>query len=192
LRFLEALTRAIDRLNRQVGRATGWLILASIVVSACNAFMRRIFGLGSNFWLEAQWHLYGAAFLCAGAYLLLVDGHVRIDAVAQRFSPRVRAGLDAFVLLVFVLPLCVLMVGSGGSYFWRAMMAGEMSYDHGGPYLWPVKLCIPLGFGLLGLQVVSESIKRIAFLRGLRDRPALGEGELPPFAGATGGPDRGT
>jgi TRAP-type mannitol/chloroaromatic compound transport system permease small subunit len=191
LRFLEAITRAIDRLNCHIGRATAWLIVASIVVSAGNALMRRIFGMASNFWLEAQWHLFGAAFLCAGAYLLLVDEHVRIDAVAQRFSPRVRAGLDAFVLLGFVLPLCVLMVSYGGTYFWRAMLGGEMSYDHGGPYLWPVKLCIPLGFGLLGLQAVSEGIKRIAFVRGLRDRPSLGEDDSPPSAGATHRPDSG-
>ena len=190
MRFFEALTRAIDRLNRHVGRATTWLIVASIVVSACNAIMRRIFGLASNFWLEAQWHLYGAAFLCAGAYLLLVDEHVRIDAVARHLSPRMRAVLDAFVLLVFVIPLCVLMVGLGGAFFWRALLGAETSFDPGGPYLWPVKLCIPVGFGLLGLQAVSESIKRIAFVRGLRDRPALGEDELPPFGGATDRPAR--
>jgi TRAP-type mannitol/chloroaromatic compound transport system permease small subunit len=30
---------------------------------------------------------------------------------------------------------------------------------------------VPLGFGLLGLQAISELIKRIGFLRGLVDDP---------------------
>ena len=56
--------------------------------------MRKFFGLASNFWLEGQWHLYGAAFLCAGGYVLLVDEHVRVDVLSQRFGPRLRAWLD--------------------------------------------------------------------------------------------------
>ena len=56
-----------------IGRATLWLILGSIVVSAANAVMRKFFGLGSNFWLAWQWHLVGAAFLRAAGYVLRVD-----------------------------------------------------------------------------------------------------------------------
>jgi TRAP-type mannitol/chloroaromatic compound transport system permease small subunit len=63
---LERFSHAVDRHNRVIGRATIWLILASIVVRAGNAVMRKFFGLASNFWLEGQWHLYAAAFLCAG------------------------------------------------------------------------------------------------------------------------------
>jgi TRAP-type mannitol/chloroaromatic compound transport system permease small subunit len=32
---------------------------------------------------------------------------------------------------------------------------------------WPVKLLLPLGFGLLILQAVSEVIKRVAALMGV-------------------------
>lgn len=181
MRFLHALSRAIDTVNRLVGRATTVLILASILVSAGNALVRKAFGLSSNFWLEAQWHLYGAAFLGAAGYVLLVDEHVRIDALAQRFSPRLRAWLDLAVLLAVVLPLCVLMADLGGAYFWRAFATGEASFHVGGPVRWPVDLCIPAGFALLGLQAVSEAIKRAEFLLGLRPRAALSEADLPGF-----------
>ena len=101
---LESFSRAVDALNRVIGRATVWLILASIVVSAGNAVMRKLFGLSSNFWLEGQWHLYAAAFLCAGGYVLLVDEHVRVDVLSAALGPRLRAWLDFFVLLLVVLP----------------------------------------------------------------------------------------
>lgn len=160
-----------------------WLVLASVLISAGNALLRKAFDLGSNAWLEAQWYLYAAAFLGASGYVLMVDEHVRIDALAQRFSPRLRAALDIGALLLFVLPLCALMIVLGGEFFWRAWELGETSYNAGGLIRWPVYLCIPAGFGLLALQSVSELIKRIAFLRGLRERATTTEADLPPFIG---------
>ncbi len=173
---LESFSRAIDTLNRVIGRATLWLILGSIAVSAANAVMRKFFGLGSNFWLEGQWHLYGAAFLCAGGYVLLVDEHVRVDMFSQRFGPRLRAWLDLAVLLVVALPASVLMVVLGGRLALGAWRIGELSWHPGGPLHWPVLMCIPLGFGLLGLQALSEMIKRSSFLLGRRGKASLCRG----------------
>ena len=164
-----------------IGRATSWLILGSIVVSAGNAVMRKFFGLASNFWLEGQWHLYGAAFLCAGGYVLLVDEHVRVDVVSQRFRPRLRAWLDGAVLLLVVLPVCVMLVYLGGGLAMRSWQIGETSWHPGGPLHWPVLMCIPIGFSLLGLQALSELIKRAGFLLGRREKQSLVEADLPAF-----------
>jgi len=180
---LERFSRAVDTLNRVVGRATVWLILASVIVSAGNALMRKFFGLASNLWLEGQWHLYAAAFLCAGGYVLLVDEHVRVDVLSQRFGPRLRAWLDLAVMLLCVVPVCVLLVGLGGSLAFRSWQIGETSWHPGGPLHWPVISCIPLGFGLLGLQALSEVIKRAGFLLGRRDKASLVEADLPEFFG---------
>ena len=180
---LEWFSRAVDKLNRVIGRATVWLILASIVVSAGNAVMRKFFGLASNMWLEGQWHLYGAAFLCAGGYVLLVDEHVRVDVLSQRFGPRLRAWLDLAVLLLFVVPICALLVGLGGWLALRSWSIGETSWHPSGPLHWPVLMCIPVGFGLLGLQAMSEVIKRAGFLLGRREKASLVEADLPEFFG---------
>lgn len=182
---LVALSGAIDALNRRVGRAVAWLIGASALISAGNAVVRKALDASSNAWLEAQWYLYAAAFLGAAGYVLLVDEHVRIDAVAQRFAPRTRAAVDIVVLLLFVLPLCALIVVLGSALAWNAWVHGEMSYNAGGLPRWPVYACMPAGFALLALQAVSELIKRVAFLRGERDRPTTTEADLPPFLGGT-------
>ena len=47
----------------------------------------------------------------------------------------------------------------------------EYSSNAGGLIRWPVFALLPLGFALLGIQAVSELIKRIAFLRGLIPDP---------------------
>lgn len=181
MQSLHTVSRFIDTLNRHVGRCTVWFILVSVFISAANAGMRKAFGMASNAWLEGQWYLYAAAFLLASGYVLLVDEHVRVDAVAQRFPPRLRAWIDVAALALCVLPLCVLMVDLGGAYFWRAWTEGERSFNSDGLVRWPVRLCIPLGFALLGLQAVSELIKRFEFLQGCRDRPTSSEADLPGF-----------
>jgi TRAP-type mannitol/chloroaromatic compound transport system permease small subunit len=46
-----------------------------------------------------------------------------------------------------------------------------VSPSAGGLILWPAKILVPIGFTLLGLQGLSELIKRIAFLKGLAPDP---------------------
>jgi TRAP-type mannitol/chloroaromatic compound transport system permease small subunit len=53
----------------------------------------------------------------------------------------------------------------------RSLLTGEVSNDAGGLILWPAKMLLPLGFGLLLLQALSEVIKRVAFLAGMIDDP---------------------
>ena len=50
--------------------------------------------------------------------------------------------------------------------FMDAWSTHEMSPDAGGLLRWPVKLLLPVGFGLLALQGVAEAIKRMGVLSG--------------------------
>ncbi|MGE0630288.1 MAG: TRAP transporter small permease subunit [Hyphomicrobiaceae bacterium] len=50
---------------------------------------------------------------------------------------------------------------------WSGLLAlGEQSTNAGGLPQWPAKLLIPVGFFLLGLQGISELIKRVAIMSG--------------------------
>jgi TRAP-type mannitol/chloroaromatic compound transport system permease small subunit len=161
-----SFVRAIDAVNELIGRAVWWLVLAVTLISATNALMRYGFGLSSNAWLEIQWYLFGAIFLLAAGYTLKHNGHVRIDVFYGRWFPRARAWIDLLGTVLFLLPLCALMVWLSWHGFAESFQRGEVSPDAGGLVRWPVRLLIPLGFALLGLQGVSEIIKRVAFLRG--------------------------
>ena len=160
------LAHRIDAVNERVGRAVTWLVLAATLISAANALARYGFNLSSNAWLEIQWYLFGAIVLLAAGYTLKHNGHVRIDVIYGRFSARTRAWIDLLGALLFLLPLCGLMVWLSWPGFVESLQSGETSPDAGGLLRWPVRLLIPLGFALLGLQGISEAIKRIAFLRG--------------------------
>ena len=164
--MLLRFTRAIDAVNRTVGWLAMWLILTATLISAGNAVVRRVFGISSNAWLEVQWYLFSAVFMLGGGYAFLRNAHVRIDFISGKLSARTRNWIDVIGIVVFVLPLCVMMIKLGWPLFERAWVSGEMSSNAGGLIRWPVYLLIPVGFALLALQSVSELIKRVAFLTG--------------------------
>ena len=80
---------------------------------------------------------------------------------------------DVVGMAVFLLPLCWWIISMSLPLVIRAYQFGEVSTNAGGLIRWPVYALMPLGFALLGVQVVSELIKRIAFLQGLGPDPAI-------------------
>lgn len=166
MRGLLALSSGIDRINEIIGKATAWLILVAVLVSAANAVVRKVFSVSSNAWLELQWYLFGAAFLLAAAYTLKQNEHIRIDIVYGRFSRRTQHWIDLFGHVVFLMPFVGLMVWYLGPYALRSFMNGEVSTNSGGLVIWPAKALLLAGFALLGVQGVSEIIKKIAVMRG--------------------------
>jgi TRAP-type mannitol/chloroaromatic compound transport system permease small subunit len=176
MKIFLALSRLIDAVNERVGHATGWLVLAAVLVSAGNAAVRYSLNLSSNAWLEIQWYLFSAVFLLGAGYTLKRNEHVRIDVIAGKLSRRAQAWVDILGALLFLLPMAVIIMVLSWPMFMQSYAGHEISSDAGGLIRWPVKLLIPAGFALLVLQGISEIIKRIAFLRGITG-PAGGKQE---------------
>jgi len=168
---LLTLSRWIDRLNDFVGRWVAWLALAAVLISAANAVSRKAFDLSSNAFLEVQWYLFSAVFLLAAGYTLLRQEHVKIDVVLGRFARRTQVKVEIVCIVVFLLPFVIVVIDLVMPLVIGAYRSGEMSSSAGGLIRWPVFALVPAGFTLLGLQGISELIKRIAFLKGLVDDP---------------------
>ena len=166
MRALLKLSQAVDGLNTMVGKITMWLILATTLISAGNAIVRKIFDTSSNALLEIQWYLFAGVFLLGAGYGLLKNSHVRIDFLSSRFSNRTRNWVDVFGILAVLFPFCVIIINLSWPLFMQAFESGEMSNNAGGLIRWPVYGLVPLGFALLMLQGLSELIKRLAFLTG--------------------------
>lgn len=167
MRVLLALARFIDATNERLGRATAWLVLVAVLVSAGNAVVRYTWNLSSNAWLELQWYLFSAIFLLAAGYTLRHQAHVRIDILYARWSPRTRAWIDILGTVFFLMPMALLILYFSWPMFTQSYLGNEVSSDAGGLVRWPVKLLIPVGFAFLVLQGLSEIVKRAAFLAGV-------------------------
>jgi TRAP-type mannitol/chloroaromatic compound transport system permease small subunit len=167
MQALLKFSNLVDALNRFVGKYVIWLILASTVISALNAVVRKAFNYSSNAYLEVQWYLFAATFLLCSAFTLLNGEHVKIDVLYSRWSKRAQTWIDVFGFTFFLLPFCVAIIWFSLPFFLKGYGSGEVSSNAGGLIRWPVYAMMPLGFSLLFLQGTSELIKRVAFLMGL-------------------------
>lgn len=166
------LSRRIDALTELVGRWTSWLVLAAVLISAGNAIVRKAFNNSSNAYLEIQWYLFAGIFLLGAGYTLLRQEHVKIDVILGHFSRRTQIKVEIFGILAFLLPLVAVVINLSMPVVLRAYTSGEVSSNAGGLIRWPVYALLPLGFTLLGIQGLSELIKRVGFLQGRADDPA--------------------
>lgn len=179
-------TRIIDELSRRVGLVAIWLVLFSALVSAFNAIFRysisgmiwleRSYGGGvfggmvsfytqySNVLSESVWYMFGGTVMLGGAWTLKLNEHVRVDLFYGAISEKARTWIDLLGGLLFLLPLCILLIWFTWPWFMQAWTQNIMSNAAGGLPRWPVRLMLPLGFSVLLLQGVAEIIKCIAAL----------------------------
>jgi TRAP-type mannitol/chloroaromatic compound transport system permease small subunit len=164
MKALLRLARGIDLVNEWIGRFSAWFGLVAVVICTGNALSRYAADMSSNAWLELQWYFNSAMFLLVAAYALKCNDHVRIDVIANKLSLRAQAWIDILGGLFALLPTSLIIAW----YSWPSLVnsyeISEYSSDPGGLIRWPVRLLIPIAFGFLALQGVSEIIKRIQAL----------------------------
>ena len=171
MRVLLRISRFIDALNERVGKAIYWLILGAVLVSSGNATVRYVFSRSSNAWLELQWYMFSAVFVLCAGYTLLRNEHIRIDIVNSRLPRKVRLWIDILGGLLCLMPMTLIIMALSWPIFVDSFERNEVSANAGGLLQWPFKLIVPVGFFLLALQGISETVKKIAILRGLIPDP---------------------
>jgi TRAP-type mannitol/chloroaromatic compound transport system permease small subunit len=149
----------IDTFTDLLGRWTSWLVLAIVLLMACNVLLRYLFDTGSVWAQELEWHLLVPVVLVGMTYTLRHGEHVRSDILYFRFAPRTRAVIDlvsALLILWFSL-----------HYVQQSFVIDEKSPDPGGlPHRWIIKGMMPIGFALLALQGVACALAALDRLRG--------------------------
>src|SRR4051795_1568181 len=125
LQSLLKMSRGIDAFTRWTGKRLAWLILLAVVVSSLNAIIRKMFDTSSNSWLELQWVLFSIVFLLCSPWTLLDNEHIRIDIVNNMLPRQVRNSIDVVGHAVFLMPLTIIMIITGGPFFMRSFEINE-------------------------------------------------------------------
>ncbi len=165
--FLKLIVKNIDLLSEAFGKFTAWLILFMVFLISYDVTMRYLFHSGSVALQELEWHLFAVVFLLGAAYALKHDEHVRVDLIykSKRLNDRHRAWINIFGGLFFLIPFCLLIILNSWSFIENSFLLNETSPDPGGlPYRWLLKAMIILGFVLLLLQGIAETLRNINFL----------------------------
>jgi TRAP-type mannitol/chloroaromatic compound transport system permease small subunit len=157
----------IDWVNERFSKIASWAVFISAMICAGNAFIRYGFDKSSNGWLEIQWYLFAVTVMLGAPYVLKLNEHVRVDLIYGKLKGNRPVYVDLFGLIFFLLPVVGLMCYMCAPYFYQAFLSKEMSQNAGGLIRWPAILTLPVGFGLLFMQGISEIIKRLAYLAGI-------------------------
>lgn len=165
-----------------IGQAAAWLIvpililvLIGVILSAAKVgtitrWDGDIFLFGSKLTLasigDLQWHLFGIMLMLTMAGAIVSDRHVRVDFLRQHFGDRAKTIIDVFGHLVFLLPLCAIVVIHGYDFTMRSFTLGEGS-DYDGLYdRFVLKAFIPIGFGLMLLAGIGLTLQKLIALLG--------------------------
>ena len=162
---IKAYVRAIDALNRVIGRLVMYLIFAMMGVLLLSTGSRTLLGVSYIWVVEMAQFLMTAYYLLGGGYSMQLDSHVRMDLLYTRWTPRTRAAVDAVTVSFLLFYLIVLLVGALSSTQY-AIEYGQKNYSSWAPPLAPIKIVMVIGIALMLLQVVAVFFKDLAKARG--------------------------
>jgi TRAP-type mannitol/chloroaromatic compound transport system permease small subunit len=164
---LRELARRIDAFQDRWGRGVSWLMLLMVLVVFFDVIMRYVFSKSSVFTQELEWHLFGLVYLLGAGYTMLYDEHVRVDILYSRWSPRKKAWSDFVLYLIFFYPSAFMVMITAWPFVRDSFRVSEGSPDPGGiPYRFLLKSVIIVGFAILTLQAVSQTIKNFFWAMG--------------------------
>lgn len=165
--MLDQIERSIDRFSDVLGWIAGFLTFVMLLNVFYDAIMRYFFRSGSIAMQEMEWHIFSVVFLFGISYALKEDGHVRVDILYDRFSPKWKAIVNIGGTLLFLIPLAVLIANGSTWYVHEAYSMGEISGDPGGlTHRYLIKAVIPLSFVFLIVTAAGFIVRNIKIFRG--------------------------
>ena len=156
----------IDGISTLVGKTAAWLIILLMTVVCVEVFKRYIMNMPTAWIFDADNIIYGTLFMLCGAYTLAQNAHVRGDFLYSSMRPRLQAGLDLALYVVFFLPGIAALIYAGADYAgdsWRIAEHSNVTAD--GPPVYHFKTVIPIAGVLVMLQGIAEVVRCVVCLR---------------------------
>ena len=157
-------TKIADRLDSALdllGQSISWLNLLMAIIIFVIVLLRYWFSMGSVALQESVTYLHATLFMLGISYTLQHNGHVRVDIFYRSFSPRRRALVDLIGLVVFLIPTCVLIIGSSWDYVMASWATGERSEESSGiAFVYGLKTLMIIMPALLMIQGIASGLRQ--------------------------------
>ncbi len=147
-----------------ISTLAGWISAAMIVVAVgitCQMiFVRAVLNQSTIWQTEMVVYLMIAATLMGLPYVQRLRGHVNVDLIPIALPPRARFVMACFTLGISAAVVAV-MLWYGFEYWHYAWERGWRSDTIWGVRLWIPYMSLPIGFGLLLLQLIADLVALI-------------------------------
>ncbi|HYL90279.1 MAG TPA: TRAP transporter small permease subunit [Burkholderiales bacterium] len=156
----------VDNVSTWAGKAAAWLIIVLTAAVCIEVFKRYLLNAPTAWAFDADYMLYGTLFMLCGAYTLAQDAHVRGDFLYSSMKPRLQAGLDLALYIVFFLPGIAALSYAGWDFAHASWVINEHVNDTAnGPSVYEFKTVIPIAGTLVLFQGLAEIVRCIVCLR---------------------------
>ena len=163
---MQKLLLTVDKISTAAGQFFAWLIVALTFMISWEVFSRYALDNPHPWAIDVMSMMYGSLFMMAGAYTLSKNGHVRGDVLYGFFPPRLQAGLDLALYILFFIPGVVAMAWAGYGFAAESWAINEHSnVTANGPPVYPFKTIIPIAGAILLAQGLVEIIRCIVCLQ---------------------------
>jgi len=147
-----------NKLTLWLGNIVSYLIYPLVGLLAIEAIILRSLLNKPTIWSqELALFIFGGYFMLGAGYCLKSGGFVAMDAIYNHMNYRIRFIVDILIFLSMSL-ISIIIIWFGSKWVWMMMVTGERSETLWSPILWPVRLMIPLGAGILLLQSVANFV----------------------------------
>ncbi|MFC4024066.1 TRAP transporter small permease subunit [Oceanobacillus longus] len=139
--------------------AGGIVMLMSIAITI-DVILRYFFSSPTSWIFNTSNIATGFVALILGGYMLMKDGHVRVDIFFEKFSLRTQSIIDLITTL-FLFLIVFAFIWLGFDYVMHYMNIGATSSGGLGIPLWVYWTMIPIGGIILGIQGIFKLIEDI-------------------------------
>ena len=173
--MLLKIEKWINRFTDLVGIVATVALLLMLLNVFYDAIMRYFFRTGSIAMQELEWHFFSVCFMFGIAYALKEDGHVRVDVLYDRLSPKTQGIINIAGTLLLLIPISVLIIHGSTWFVHEAYQVNEISGDPGGlTHRWIIKAVIPVSFVFLIISSIGFMIRNYNIIRGVEAPPHHG------------------
>jgi TRAP-type mannitol/chloroaromatic compound transport system permease small subunit len=158
--FITRTIRVLEKAASWPGMAAAWLVVPLILFTDYDVFSRYLFTAPTIWAFELGYMAMGAHFLLGAAYTQRERGHIRIDLLYSRLSPKAQAAIDLTGYVLLVLPFLCWTDWHLLTYTLRSYASGERSGQSAwNPVIWPFRAVFFLAFACLALQIAADSLR---------------------------------
>ncbi|MDA7430608.1 TRAP transporter small permease [Primorskyibacter aestuariivivens] len=148
---------AIITMSKVAGWVSAGMIVAAVITTCHMIFIRFVLNQSTTWQTEAVVYLVIGATLVGLAFVQSVRGHVNVDLIPLALGKRLRKLLAVFTLAASMIVVAA-MCWYSYEHWHLAFERGWRSDTVWGVQLWIPYLALPVGFGLLSLQLLADLI----------------------------------
>ena len=161
---MNKLLGIVDKVNNCVGEVISFGFIVMLFIMLFEVVRRYIFNSPTIWAWDVNGLLFSTVLVLGGGYVLLHKGHVRLDILFERYSPKRRLIADIATFPVFFIFLSV-MVWQGWRMASSSLDMREHTLGFFAAPIYPTKIAFVVATVLLLLQGVAILTRNVIALK---------------------------